>query len=592
MCGIFALITKYPQLFRKLSYDSIIKGKHRGPEHFNIIEYTSFNNTDTIIFGFNRLAINGLTDNGMQPFIRYYPNDPNKHFVSLICNGEIYNHKLLEKYYNLPCESGSDCEVICHLFMKFGINYTLSLLHGVFAFVIYDSKTDHIFVARDRFGIRPVFTAKIHNSNNLQSNKHTLVIASEMKQIFTFKNDEFNNIYNIELMKPGTFLDITIDNDNNDNNDNLSYNIQNISYWSLYSCFSHNFSLYNKYNTSNILKSLINSVRMRVSNCERQICCLLSGGLDSSIIAALVSNELSLMNKNYELETYSIGIKGSHDLHCAKIVANHIKSNHTEIHVTEDEMFDAIPNVIDAIESYDVTSVRASVGNWLVCKYIKEHSDAKIVFNGDGADELMGGYQYFNVIKDDELFLSECLRLLDNIHYYDVLRSDRSISNHGLEARTPFLDQTFVSTYLTEYKYRINYVREKGYKMEKSIIRDIIQDSWTTLLPNEILWRRKEAFSDGVSGETRSWSDAIKSILIQRETHKIPEIINIMDKYNYTLERAYYCMLFMKQFNLKDIPTKENYFHHNYATQLETMWMPKFVNATDPSARTLENYNK
>ena len=184
-----------------------------------------------------------------------------------------------------------------------------------------------------------------------------------------------------------------------------------------------------------ISQRLKNAVSKRVTTTDRPIACLLSGGLDSSLITALVAEHFEDKSK---LETYSIGLEGSEDLKYAQMVADHLGTKHTSIIVKEQDFLDAIPEVIYAIESYDTTTVRASVGNFLVAKYIKEHSEAKVIFNGDGSDEFSGGYLYFHACPNPRDFDLECKRLLRNIHYFDVLRSDRCISYHGLEARTRF----------------------------------------------------------------------------------------------------------------------------------------------------------
>ena len=178
---------------------------------------------------------------------------------------------------------------------------------------------------------------------------------------------------------------------------------------------------------------------------DRPIGCLLSGGLDSSLVSGLVARHF----KPYTLNTFSIGMKGSTDLYYAKLAAEHIKTNHHSIELTNQEFLDAIEETICITETYDITTVRASVGNWLISKYIRQNSEAKVIFNGDGADEAMGGYMYFHLAGNCLEFDRECRRLLSNIHYFDVLRSDRSISSHGLEARTPFLDRKFIQYYLS-----------------------------------------------------------------------------------------------------------------------------------------------
>ena len=201
------------------------------------------------------------------------------------------------------------------------------------------------------------------------------------------------------------------------------------------------------------------------------------------------------------LETYSIGLEGSEDLKYAQLVADFLGTKHTNVIVSETEFFQAIPEVIYAIESYDTTTVRASVGNYLIGKFIKENSEAKVIFNGDGSDELMGGYIYFNSCPNSSEFDKECKRLLNDIHYFDVLRSDRCISTHGLEPRTPFLDYTWVNAYLSIEPNQ----RFQAGKIEKYLFRNAFQRLKPEILPEDILWRNKEAFSDGVSSLNRSW---------------------------------------------------------------------------------------
>ena len=249
-----------------------------------------------------------------------------------------------------------------------------------------------------------------------------------------------------------------------------------------------------------LVQKLKESVRKRVDNCERDVASLLSGGLDSSLISALVCREY-YEKTGTKLETYSIGLEGGVDLKYSELVANHIGSKHTTITVSEEDFISSIEDVIYDIESYDTTTVRASVGNWNVAKYIKENSNAKVIFNGDGADELMGGYMYFHCASNNKEFHDETLRLLSDISKYDVLRSDKSISSHGLEPRTPFLDKEFTRFYISiPIEYRNHNIFGN---CEKYLIRKAFEIYCPDLLPKEVLWRKKEAFSDGVSSQKK-----------------------------------------------------------------------------------------
>ena len=320
----------------------------------------------------------------------------------------------------------------------------------------------------------------------------------------------------------------------------------------------------------NISKYLNEAVIKRCNATERPIACLLSGGLDSSLIAALVSNYFCKFKKEKQIETFSIGLKESEDIKYARIVADYIGSKHTEIIVTEKEMFDAIPEVIKAIESYDTTTIRASIGNYLIGKYISKNSDAKVILNGDGSDELFGGYLYMNKCPNDIEFDKETRRLLKDIYLFDVLRSDKSISSNGLEPRTPFLDRTFVNYVLSISPYfrnHINLNQPEKYLLRQSFNEiNFVNYNGSQILPNEILWRKKEAFSDGVSSKSRSLFTILQEF-IANQTDKVKEPC-------IELEKEYYKEIFDKEFP-------------NCSHILPYFWMPKYVKATDPSARTL-----
>ena len=546
MCGIFAILN---QEINNNIYKSFLLGKKRGPENSIIIAGDEFNN---IILGFHRLAINGLDSISNQPI--------SLNNITLICNGEIYNYKELSKNYNFKLNTNSDCEVILHLYLKFGINKTLIMLDGVFAFILIDNNNNKLFIARDRFGVRPLFQRCINN--------HIYCFSSELKVLSNLNFIENNESDTIVSFKPATYSEFTKDINNiyiNSNENTFFYNFPSIN---------NNLIDLSKINKL-IVENFNNAVYKRViGTTERPIACLLSGGLDSSLVCALVK-------KYYgnNIETFSIGLEGSEDLKYASIVANYLNTKHTNIIVTEDEFFNAIPIVIQTIESFDTTTVRASVGNYLIGKYISENSNAKVIFNGDGSDELMGGYLYFNACPNSEEFDKECKRLLTDISYFDVLRSDRCISSHGLEPRTPFLDINWVNSYLTIPSFIRNHCINNN--CEKYLIRNAFYTLEPDLLPKEILWRRKEAFSDGVSSINNSWYKIIENRILNLYINKV--ISQQIDPYiidqDTTLEKAYYKFLF-------------NQFYKGYENIIPYYWMPKFLNANDASARSLPIYNK
>lgn len=528
MCGIWFCLGD----FCTANYENYItKIKPRGPEETKSINIP-FGGT----LGFNRLAINGLSNEGMQPMT--------KDAITWMCNGEIYNWSHLSKQYNITITSNSDCEVLGELYLKNRDNLEnfFQLLDGVFALVIVDTEKNQVVIARDPFGVRPLY---------IGDDKY---FSSEMKGLVPLCK-------NIVPFMPGTYR---------------VYDPKTLTLLEEKAYFKIPFLKNPQYDSlteaSRALRiALEQSVEKRLLT-ERPVACLLSGGLDSSLIASLVAKNLRKLGLS-PLKTFCVGMPGSTDVAYARKVADFIKSDHTEIILSPDEFFNVIPKVIYNIESFDTTSVRASVGNWLVSKYIKEHSDCKVVFNGDGSDELFGSYMYFYNAPNDYEFEHECNRLLKDIHYFDVLRSDRSISSHGLEPRTPFLDRQFVQV----AKSIATVLRRpiKGVQCEKYILRKAFDDGET--LPEEVLWRKKEAFSDGVSSLDKSWYEIIQ------------EKISIQDNWQE----------YIKDYTHLPPQTKEMFYYRNifqihysaHANVIPYFWMPKWSpDATDPSARTLEVY--
>ena len=520
MCGIFALLGS-----KENPDEHFKKGSKRGPEFSKLVNYNG------IYLGFHRLAINGLNEESNQPL--YYGNS------ILICNGEIFNYKELISKYNLNVFTGSDCEVIPALYEKLLGHSFINELDGEFSFILIDKLNKYMLIGRDPYGIRPLYMNQYNGS---------YCFASDLEQMKCLP------LQNITHFKPGHLM--RIDLTNFDNITDIKYYIVNEKYIENYE--------------EEYYRLLCEAVKKRIITCERKIACLLSGGLDSSLVAALASRYCKEIG--IELETYSIGLHDSEDLKFAIKVASHIGSKHTQIVVTEDDFYNSIPDVIKDIESYDTTSVRASVGNWNVCKYIKEHSEAKVILNGDGADELMGGYMYFHACPNSKEFDIECKRLLQDIHCFDVLRSDKSTSSHGLEPRTAFLDLKLIEHYLNIPSDIRNHNLQK--KQEKYFIRQVINKYDSELLPKEVLFRKKEAFSDGVSGLHKSWFQIIQD----RVKDEVIQDIHYEHNTPITIEQKYYRQIY-----------ESYYLGCSHLTPY--FWMPKYVNATDASARTLSMYN-
>jgi asparagine synthase (glutamine-hydrolysing) len=551
MCGIFSLLN-YSKSY-KSSHEELEKefkkGHRRGPEISKMV----FNDEYHFVQGFHRLAINGLNDESNQPL--------NIEGCSLICNGEIYNYEYLYKLMNVVPKTGSDCEVIVYLYKKYGIEQTLRMLDGVFSFVLYDKDGDCMYVARDPLGVRPLY----YLASEPFTTMNVIGFASELKMLCNIANANVSQT--VKQFPPGSFCGIHF-------SSHKTWHIQYIKKYYIpsfaYSYLGQRDDIhYYEKCLDEIKTKLENAVRKRYLTTERPVACLLSGGLDSSLISALVCKMHKEAGKNPKtIETYSIGLPDSEDIKYARMVADHLGTNHTEIIVTEQEMIDAIPEVIRAIESYDITTVRASIGNYLVAKYISQNSEAKVIFNGDGSDELCGGYLYMSHCPDSIEFDKETIRLLNDIHLFDVLRSDKSISSNGLEPRTPFLDKEFVNYYLSlPVELRNHNVTRK---MEKYLIRSAFYKD--DLLPHQILWRRKEAFSDGVSNKGRSLFEILQDYIDA----------NFMQDDNCSKrdkERLYYWSLFEKEYP-------------NHTHLLPYYWMPKYIASNDPSARTLSSYKK
>lgn len=537
MCGIFAILNNMTQYIAK---DFIIKqynkGRHRGPDDSNILDLYIMN----CMLGFHRLSINGLTNISSQPF---YINN-----IFLICNGEIYNYKELYELLEVEPGTQSDCEVIIHLYLQYGMEQTIRMLDGEFSFILIDARTTikKMYIGRDPYGVRPLYMLSKKRVPPLYI-PPLYAFASEIKQLI-----ELHEEAEIKHFPPGTLSLYEIE--------TIEYNSSETWNFCRSEKYHENlFSFHSFYQRddiyANIRQYLTSAVAKRCKCTERPVACLLSGGLDSSLIASIASSCLG------QIETFSIGFENSEDLKMARVVASYIKSKHNEVIITKEEYLEAIPHVIQTIESYDTTTVRASVGNYLIAKYIACTSEAKVILNGDGSDEVCGGYLYMHKCPNALEFDKETRRLLSNIHYFDVLRSDKSISSNGLEPRTPFLDLAFVQYYLSIHPS----IRFPKNDVEKKLLRSAFKDSG--LLPDEILWRTKEAFSDGVTVDS-----IVEIIQTHIKDYKLPNIY--LPPIPKTQEEKYYRKIFEEHYpNAKIIPH---------------FWKPNFVDPDiDPSARAL-----
>jgi asparagine synthase (glutamine-hydrolysing) len=545
MCGIFACLLKNKQCNEDKwiteCHERAATLKPRGPEKY---KYTTSKN---VFMGFQRLSIVDLSDDGDQPF------SDSSQSTTLICNGEIYNSKYLTEKYKLPVRSKSDCEVILHLYIKFGIRKTVECLDGDFAFVIYDKNRKELIAARDSFGVRPLFI----------SVDDSVVLSSELKGLYGLKNVKAFPIGSYWSSNTGfAESDFNVYNYHNEENKTI--------------CLTNGSSFVSEHKFNNLQ---LNEIKEKIKNkleksvikrlqSDRKIGCLLSGGLDSSLITALVK-KLSKSN----VVTYSVGLEGSVDLKAARKVASYLGTEHHEIIFTESIGINAISEVIYAIESWDTTTVRASVPMWLMCKYISEHTpDVKVIMSGEGADEVCQGYLYFHNQPNPLEGHKESVRLIQDLLYFDVLRSDRSISSHGLEARVPFLDKDFVHFYMSiPPEYRCP--NKKG---EKWLLRESF--SGENLIPDEILWRRKDGLSDGCSSLNRPWYSVIQEKAEKEISDE--DMKNANEKYSHCQPKTKESLMFRNIFH-KHFPERDDIIPYQ--------WLPKWCgDIVNPSGRLIE----
>jgi len=537
MCGIWAIFGNITLAFMD-DYESCV-GKlfPRGPEDIAVEEVFGVG-----FLGFTRLAINGLNPAGMQPMFL--------DGTAWVTNGEIYNWRALNTEYGLDCTTGSDCEIIGTLYKKFrSKGYSLASLFraidGVFATIIVDKASQRIVVARDPFGVRPLYSGVAAGKT---------YFSSEMKGFP-------EGITSVKAVEPGTYTE-------------YDFHMRVITSERYHVISTLALPVFSGLEaaTSAVRVALETAVKKRMMT-ERPVAALLSGGVDSSLIASLVARELRVAGAP-PLKTFSIGMAGSSDLAHARRVADWIGSDHTEVVVKAAMMISAIPPVIHDIESFDTTTVRASVGNWLVAREVALKSDCKVVFNGDGSDEVFGSYLYFYNAPSDREYEEDVVRLLREIHSFDVLRSDRSISSHGLEPRTPFLDKAFVQTVLS---IPLEFRRPSKSRPEKWLLRRAFDDGVT--LPRDVLWRRKEAFSDGVSGQEKAWYQIAQESAAITVGEKMGTAFETPAGLVPTTPEMY---LYRKLF--------EKDYAGLSAVNVPHFWMPRWSDAKDPSARTLGIY--
>ncbi|WP_304344472.1 asparagine synthase B [Chryseobacterium koreense] len=548
MCGIVCLFDakQKTETLRPQILEMSKKIRHRGPDWSGIFQ------NEKVIFSHERLAIVDPAS-GKQPL---FSRDGK---VVLAVNGEIYNHQELRKEFaDEEFLTNSDCEVILALYRKYGKDF-LEKLNGIFAFALYDIENDIYLIGRDHMGICPLYQGWDKNGN--------YYVASELKALEGVCKT-------IECFLPGHFL--------------CSEDGHEMQKW--YHRDWDDFEKVKDRETqiSAIRKGLEDAVhRQLMSDVPYGV--LLSGGLDSSIIAAVTAKYARNRIESGDtqeawyprLHSFAVGLEGSPDLLAAQKAADHIGSIHHEVHFTVQEGLDAVKDVIYHLETYDVTTVRASTPMYLLARVIKSMG-IKMVLSGEGSDELFGGYLYFHKAPNATEFHEETVRKLGKLHLYDCLRANKALMSWGVEGRVPFLDKEFIDVAMTINPKDKMIDQAKG-KMEKWVLRKAFED----LLPESIVWRQKEQFSDGVG---YSWIDSLKAKAEEEVSDEMMENARFRfplntpqnkEEYRY---RAIFEELFPSETAAATVPSVPSVA---CSTPIALEWDEAFKKMNDPSGRAV-----
>ena len=561
MCGIaciFNIKQQTPEL-RKKALSMAKRIRHRGPDWSGI--YCG----GTAILAHERLSIVDPQSGG-QPLY-----SPDKKQI-LAVNGEIYNHREIREKYagRYTFQTGSDCEVILTLYKDKGINF-LEELNGIFAFALYDEERDEFLIARDSIGVIPLYIG--------YDNEGKVYCASELKAL-----EGFCDSY--EPFLPGHYYW------SREGKMQRWYKRD----WMEYQAIKDNYSELPEeeaYTTQvNEIRTALEAAVRRQLMSDVPYGVLLSGGLDSSVISAIAKiyadKRIECDSKSPawwpQLHSFAIGLKGAPDLEKARLVAEHIGTIHHEINYTIQEGLDAIRDVIYYIETYDVTTVRASTPMYLLARVIKSMG-IKMVLSGEGADEIFGGYLYFHKAPTAKAFHEETVRKLSKLYLYDCLRANKSLSAWGVEGRVPFLDKDFLDVAM-----RLNPTVKmcSGNTIEKRIVRE----AFSSLLPQSIVWRQKEQFSDGVG---YSWIDTLKNITSSAVTDK--EMADAEKRFPINppqnKEEYYYRSIFEEHFPSQSAARSVPSIPSIACSTAEALaWNVSFKNINDPSGRAVSGIHE
>lgn len=546
MCGIVAVLeTKVPtQDLKSKVLDMAKTLRHRGPD------WSGMYMDDKVLLAHERLAIVDPQSGG-QPIISKDGQ------LVLAANGEIYNHlelreELKDEY---DFQTQSDCEVIMALYRKYGFGF-VDRLNGIFAFVLYDAEKEAYMVARDHMGIIPLYHGRDEQGQ--------YYVASELKALEGVCKQ-------IETFLPGHYR-------TQEGRQLIQWYHRD---WEEYAAVEDNVS------DSKQLKSALESAVKRQLMSDVPYGVLLSGGLDSSIVSALAKQYASMRVEEEsmrpawypQLHSFAIGLKGSPDLAAAQKVADHIGTIHHEVHFTVEEGLNAIRDVIYHLETYDITTVRASTPMYLLARVIKSMG-IKMVLSGEGADEIFGGYLYFHKAPDAKAFHEETVRKLSKLHLYDCNRANKSLAAFGVEGRVPFLDKEFMDVAMRLQP------KDKmcgNGKIEKHILRE----TFGHLLPEEVAWRQKEQFSDGVG---YNWIDSLKELVESKVSDQ--DMADAEYKFPVqppaTKEEYYYRTIFQEHFpsdaaalTVPSVPSIA------CSTPVALEWDASFRNQNEPSGRAI-----
>lgn len=555
MCGILAVFGLSESAIGKrkegLRLSKLLR--HRGPD------WNGIHCAKNCLLAHERLAINGL-NSGAQPICSKQDD------ISLSINGEIYNYMELKE--ELIAEDAkikddfttdSDCEVILHLYKKYGKDFLKTkFVSGMFAFALYDETEDEYLVARDPVGIIPLYWG--------WGSDGTVWFGSELKAIQ-------DNCDHFEIFPPGFYyVGRSVRSSKNNTLEPFYTEPWFADIERLPSIAYDKFELRNQL-TESVRGHLLSDVPYGV---------LLSGGLDSSLIASIACREYKKIGNNDIIRSFCIGLEGSPDIAAAEKVAKHIASRHYSFTFTVQQGLDALSDVIYHVETFDVTTIRASTPMFLLARRVKA-TGCKMVLSGEGADEVFAGYLYFHKAPNASELHKETVRKIKSLQKHDCLRANKSMMAWGVEARVPFLDREFL-------EYAMNLDPEEKMcngRIEKHILREAFDDPENPYLPHDILWRQKEQFSDGVG---YSWIDALKEIAEENVSDLQMKFAENRFPVNppVTKEAYMYREIFSKHFPspsaAKTVPFGKSIA---CSTPEAIAWDPSFQNAADPSGRAI-----